>query len=190
MHGTRTQLAMRGSSALGHRKSTGGCGARVTPSATPLREPPPAQGGKQILGKAEAGALLDSSYGPPCDHATQVPTVLHEKVKVPQVQFVDRLSNFQSRHREWYSQTVCGLVLDVLVVMQRRPGGLNKVMMILRRGFSPFFFLLHFSHSVHLDVECQLSAEFWGALDGQQLLVVEGPGTPGVRLPGVLPQVN
>ena len=34
---------------------------------------------------------------------------------------------------------------------------------------------------------------FWGALDGQQLVVVGGSGvagTPGVRLPGVLPHVN
>ena len=38
-----------------------------------------------------------------------------------------------------------------------------------------------------LDVESQRSVDFMGALDGQQLLVVEGsgmPGSPGVLLPG------
>ena len=30
------------------------------------------------------------------------------------------------------------------------------------------------SNSAHLDVESRLSGEFFGALDGQQLLVVEG----------------
>ena len=38
--------------------------------------------------------------------------------------------------------------------------------------------LLHFSHSVRMDVECQE-----GALDDQQLLVVEGSGV--ARTPGV-----
>ena len=36
-------------------------------------------------------------------------------------------------------------------------------------------FLCHFSHSVHLDVECPAGCDCFRALDGQQLLVVEGP---------------
>ena len=52
--------------------------------------------------------------------------------------------------------------------------------------------LLPFSDSVYLDVESRIG-EFLGALDGQQLLVVEGSGvmvTPGVRLSRVLSHVD
>ena len=49
-------------------------------------------------------------------------------------------------------------------------------------------FLRCLSDSVHLDVESRLSGEFLGALDGQQLLVVEGSGVP--ESPGVYSQVT
>ena len=57
---------------------------------------------------------------------------------------------------------------------------IDKVMATWRGDFSRI--LLHFSHSVHSDIERRL----FGALDGQQLLVVEGSGRGGDARESVL----
>ena len=68
-------------------------------------------------------------------------------------------------------------VVDVLVLMQRRPGGASdefidkfKYMTILRRVFAVF--LLHFSHSVHSDVECRLCGSPWAIVVGHRGLAL------------------
>ena len=61
-----------------------------------LREPPPAQGGFQILGKAEVVCALDFDCRRPCDRAVRVPAVLAgQQWDGASDSFIDRLRTFQ-----------------------------------------------------------------------------------------------
>ena len=86
-HGTQTQLARRGATALGRGGSTGGCGAHSTLSGNPRRESPPAQGGIQILGKAQFGAVVDVSVNMQRKFQQFMPI----DKEVPQILFIARV---------------------------------------------------------------------------------------------------
>ena len=104
-------------------------------------------------------------------------------VKVPQIQFTVRL---RTSHRTNCAEnrgdfTGAVLVVHVAVIMQRQSevpqsssstelhGGLEAGQIGLFTVFS-----LCFYDSVHLDVASRGPGEFSGALDGEQLLVVDG----------------
>ena len=77
--------------------------------ADPLIKPPPASGGKQILGAAPVPQIQEQIV----DKMVDVLVILQLKyqqclpmdsVMVHQIQFIDRLSDFQLRHRDRCAQ--------------------------------------------------------------------------------------
>ena len=83
------------------RRATGGLLVEVGTLTTqwdPLREPPPVQGGIQILGR---GAPLDASIDLPVIVQLEFQQSFFETVEVPQIQFSDRVRDIPVVTQRW-----------------------------------------------------------------------------------------
>ena len=83
-HAAGAQLALNGARLLRGGGASGGSWAHATSRGTPEEDSPTAQGGIQILGK-------DDVVDVPVDTQLEFQQSKYEKVKVPQIQFLDRV---------------------------------------------------------------------------------------------------
>ena len=87
-HGTWMQVASDGATARDQGSSTGGCLAHSMPSGPSRRDSPPAQGGIEVLGRAEAH-LAPVVDVPATKQLKNLQSF--EFLDEPQIQFIDRL---------------------------------------------------------------------------------------------------